>query len=90
MGKYGKKNKVKDNLAHYNICILGESGIGKTTLMVNTCQKLFGEEGYMILNMGKEDGIDCIDGASYEDVPNFKAFDAITQDIKTKKKIILI
>lgn len=86
MGKFGKKNKVKDNLANYNICILGESGIGKTTLMVNTCQKLFGEDGYIVLNMGKEDGIDCIDGAIYEDVPNFKAFDTITQDIIKNKK----
>ena len=84
MGKFGKKNKIKENLAHYNICILGESGIGKTTLMVETCQKLFGDDGYMLLNMGKEDGIDCINGAIYEDVPNFKAFDTITQDIIKK------
>jgi hypothetical protein len=85
MAKFGKKNKVSENLEDYNICILGESGIGKTTLMVQTCQKLFGEDGYMILNMGKEDGIDCIDGASYEDVPNYKIFDAITRDIIANK-----
>jgi hypothetical protein len=85
MAKFGKKNKVSENLEDYNICILGESGIGKTTLMVQTCQKLFGEDGYMILNMGKEDGIDCIDGASYEDVPNYKVFDAITRDIIANK-----
>lgn len=85
MAKFGKKNKVSENLEDYNICILGESGIGKTTLMVQTCQKLFGEDGYMILNMGKEDGIDCIDGASYEDIPNYKIFDAITRDIIANK-----
>lgn len=85
MSKYGKRNKVSENLGDYNICVLGESGIGKTTLMVQTCQKLFGEDGYMILNMGKEDGIDCIDGASYEDIPNFKVFDAITKDIISNK-----
>lgn len=86
MAKYGKRNRVSEKLEDYNICILGESGIGKTTLMVQTCQKLFGDDGYMILNMGKEDGIDCIEGASYEDVPNFKAFDAITKHIIANKK----
>lgn len=86
MAKYGKKNVIKDDLSKYNICVLGESGIGKTTLMVQTCEKLFGEDGYMIMNVGKEDGIDCIDNAIYEDIPDFKTFDAFTKDIIANKK----
>lgn len=86
MAKFGKKNIIKDDLSKYNICVLGESGIGKTTLMVKTCEKLFGEDGYMIMNAGKEDGIDCIDNASYEDIPDFKTFDAFTKDIIANKK----
>ena len=50
MAKFGKKNKVSLDLSTYNICILGESGIGKTTLMKETCETLFGEDGYMIFN----------------------------------------
>lgn len=83
---YGKKNKVSEDLGNYSICILGESGIGKTTLMVEVCEKLFGEDGYMIFNMGKEQGVDCIDGAIYEDIKNWKTFDAVTKDIIANKK----
>ena len=78
---YGKKKKVSQSLADYSICLLGESGIGKTTMMVTACEKEFGEEGYMIFNMGKEQGVDCIDGAVYEDIEDWKKFDAVTKDI---------
>ena len=53
MAKYGKKNKVKEGLENYSICLLGESGIGKTTTIYETCEKLFGSDGYMIFNAGK-------------------------------------
>lgn len=85
MAKFGKKNKVSHDLGDYNICILGESGIGKTTLMKETCETLFGEDGYMIFNCGKEDGVDCLEDASYEDIENYKKFDAVTKDIIQNK-----
>lgn len=85
MAKYGKKNKVSQNLNDYNICLLGESGIGKTTLMKQVCEDLFGEDGYMIFNCGKEDGVDCLADAVYEDIENFKKFDAVTKDIIQNK-----
>jgi len=79
--KFGKKNKIKVNPLDYNTGIIGESGIGKTTLAKEVCEKLVGEDGYIILNIGKEDGIDAIPNASYEDVPDWTTFDEITKDI---------
>ena len=51
--KFGKKNIIKLDPLKYNIGLIGQSGIGKTTLMKEVCEKLAGEDGYMILNCGK-------------------------------------
>lgn len=84
---YGKKSKISDNLYDYSFCLLGESGIGKTTTIALACEQEFGEDGYMIFNAGKEQGIDCLDGFSYEDIEDWKKFDAVTKDIiKNKEK----
>ena len=83
---YGKRNKISDKLQDYSVCVLGESGIGKTTLMVEACEKEFGYDGYMIFNAGKEQGIDCIDDAHYEDIENWKKFDAVVKDIVKNKE----
>jgi GTPase SAR1 family protein len=79
--KFGKKNVIKVNPLEYNLGLIGESGIGKTTLAKEVCESLVGEDGYMVLNIGKEDGIDAIPGASYEDVPDWDTFDELTEDI---------
>ena len=86
MAKFGKKSVVSNNIWNYNIGILGEGGVGKTTLMYNVCNKLVGDDGYILLNIGKEDGVKCIDGIVYEDVPNYKAWNEITKDIIDNKK----
>lgn len=86
MGKFGKRNVVSKNVTDYNVAVLGISGVGKTTLMVETCHKLVGDDGYMILNLGKEDGISCIDGAIYENVETWKKFMEVTKDIIKNKK----
>ena len=86
MAKFGKKSVVSNNIWNYNIGILGESGVGKTTLMYNVCNKLVGDDGSILLNIGKEDGVKCIDGIVYEDVPNYKAWNEITKDIIDNKK----
>jgi hypothetical protein len=79
--KFGKKNVIKIDPLAYNLGLIGESGIGKTTLAKEVCEKLVGEDGYMILNIGKEDGVDAIPNASYENVPDWDTFEEIVDDI---------
>lgn len=69
--KYGKKNEVKVNPLAYNFALIGESGIGKTTVIKQYVEKLAGEEGYMFLEIGKEDGADAINGINYLNCPEW-------------------
>lgn len=69
--KYGKKNEVKLNPLAYNLALIGESGIGKTTVIKEYCEKLAGEDGYMFLEIGKEDGADAITGINYLNCPEW-------------------
>lgn len=63
--KFGRKNEIKINPLAYNFMLIGESGIGKTTIIKEYCEKLAGPEGYMFLETGKEDGQDAINGINY-------------------------
>ena len=47
---------MSDDILSYNIGIIGEAGIGKSTLIKEVCEKIAGDEGYIMLNVGKEDG----------------------------------
>ena len=47
MGKYGKKHVIDLNPLSYSIILAGLSGIGKTTLAKEVCEKLVGEDGYI-------------------------------------------
>ena len=82
---YGKRSKISDNLSDFSIMICGESGVGKTTVISELCEKEFGEDGYLLLNTGDEEGVSAIEGVTYEDVPTFKKFQEICLDI-TKNK----
>ena len=82
---FGKKNVVSQDLADYSIMLIVESGIGKTTTMYKVCQKEFGDDGYILLNIGREDGVSAINGVVYEDVENWKKFAAIVNDIVKNK-----
>jgi len=79
--KFGKRNVIKVDPLAYNIGLLGESGIGKTTLAVDVCNKLVGEDGYILLNVGKEDGVDAIPDAVYEDIPDWNTFSEFVDDV---------
>lgn len=85
MGKYGKKNEVNLNPLAYNITILGEGGIGKTTLAKEVCEKLVGEEGYMHFDIGKEDGRLAIEGLVSEPIEDFAKLNAVCSDIIENK-----
>jgi len=83
--KFGKKNVIKVDPLAYNLGIIGESGVGKSTLVKEVCEKLVGENAYIIANVGREDGIDAIAGAIYEDIPDWDIFDEFTEDIIENK-----
>lgn len=63
--KFGRKNEIKINPLAYNFMLIGEGGIGKTTIIKEYCEKLAGTEGYMFIETGKEDGQDAINGINY-------------------------
>lgn len=82
---FGKRNVISDDLSKYSLILLGQPGIGKTTVLARACEKEFGEDGYLLLNMGKEDGVSAIDGVVYEDVEDWKKFDTVVKDIVKNK-----
>ena len=82
---FGKRSTISDNLYDYSIMICGESGVGKTTVISELCEKEFGEDGYLLLNTGDEEGVSAIEGVTYEDVPTYKKFVEISNDIIKNK-----
>ena len=70
---FGKKNVVKINPLNYNIGLIGEGGIGKTTVIKEMCEKLVGDDGYLFAECGKEDGADAISGINYINCPDWNS-----------------
>ena len=81
MAKFGKKNKVSLNPLDANICLLGLPKIGKTTIMKEVAEMLVGEDGYLFLEMYRENGAKYIEDIVYEDVPDWDTFVEIIDDI---------
>ena len=50
--------------------MIGESGIGKTTVIKEYCEKL-APDAYIFLEIGKEDGADAINGINYLNCPEW-------------------
>ena len=74
MGKFGKKNHVSLNPLDANLCLLGLPKIGKTTIMKQVAEKLVGENGYLFLEMYRENGAKYIEDIVYENVPDWDTF----------------
>ena len=85
MAKFGKKNEINLNPLAYNIGLCGESGVGKSTIIKQVCEKLVGDEGYISLDIGKEDGHKAISGIITESVPDWETFAEIVDDIVENK-----
>lgn len=84
---YGKKNTINTDLSKIIFGLLGESGIGKTTTLYHMAETLFGDEGYMLLDMGSEYGSEYIEGVVAEPIETFKKFLDVVNDIcKNKDK----
>lgn len=79
--KFGKKKEVNINPLSYNIGLAGLSGVGKSTLIKNVCEKLVGEDGYLMLDIGRESGHDCINGIISETVRDWDELTEVIDDI---------
>lgn len=77
---------MSDDILSYNIGIIGEAGIGKSTLIKEVCEKVAGEDGYIMLNVGKEDGHDAINGIVSESVPTWAKYMEVIADIVHNKE----
>lgn len=85
MGKFGKKNEVDLNPLHYNIALLGESGIGKSTIVKEVCEKLAGEDGYIHFDIGRENGAAAIQGIVSEPIEDWGKLEEVVDDIIENK-----
>lgn len=79
--KFGKKVEIDLNILRYNLGIIGEAGIGKSTVAKEICEKLVGEDGYISLNIGKEDGHGAIAGIISADIPDWSTFRDFIDDV---------
>lgn len=86
MGKFGKRVNVATDLSKYMIGVMAPSGFGKTTLMYQMCEKEFGPEGYIILDMAQEDGVAALQGAVAEKVTTWKKMKEVVDDIVKNKE----
>lgn len=86
MGKFGTQVKVNNDMSQYVIGIVAPSGFGKSTLMKNVAEKLYGSEGYIAADFGQEDGYSAIDGAIVEKCSNWKHFKEMVDDIVKNKE----
>lgn len=85
MGKFGRRVNVATDLSKYMIGIMAPSGYGKTTLMYQVCEKEFGPDGYIILDMAQEDGVAALQGAVAEKVTTWKKMREVVDDIVKNK-----
>lgn len=85
MAKFGKKNIVSNDMSSFIVGVVAPSGWGKSTLMYEVCEKLYGEDGYICADFGLEDGYAAIANATVEKCPNWKHFKEMVDDIVKNK-----
>lgn len=83
--KFGEKREICIDPLAYNIGLIGESGIGKSTVIKEVCEKLVGDDGYIALDIGKEDGHDAINGIVSAKIPDWATFKEFCDDVIENK-----
>lgn len=83
--KFGEKREICIDPLAYNIGLIGESGIGKSTVIKEVCEKLVGDDGYIALDIGKEDGHDAINGIVSAKIPDWATFKEFCDDVIKNK-----
>lgn len=83
---FGKKNVVSKNIFDYNIMLLGEAGVGKTTTMANVMRKFCKDDEYVCLQIGKEDGCKAISGLIWDNIPTWKSFKDFVNEVTTNRE----
>lgn len=79
---YGKKNQIKLDWWRFNVGLLGEAGIGKTSVIDEMCRKSLGENRYLFAECGKEDGADAIADIPYINCPSWsEEYDEINNSV---------
>lgn len=83
--KFGEKREICIDPLAYNIGLIGESGIGKSTVIKEVCERLVGDDGYIALDIGKEDGHDAINGIVSAKIPDWATFKEFCDDVIENK-----
>ena len=78
---FGKKNVVSKNIFDYNIMLLGEAGVGKTTTIAEVMRKFCNDSQYLMLQTGKEDGCKAINGLMWDSVRTWKEFTSFVDEV---------
>lgn len=85
MAKFGKKNVVSNDMSSFIIGLVAPSGWGKSTLMYEVCEELYGGDGYICADFGLEDGYAAIHDANVEKCATWKHFKDMVDDIVKNK-----
>lgn len=92
--KIGKRNKVSTDILSFNIGLIGESGVGKTTTIFKMLEKLC-PDGYLFAECGKEDGEESLENivavkvidwnSDYDEDKNTVGFRTLVDEITENK-----
>jgi hypothetical protein len=78
---FGRKNTVNKDLFAYNIMLLGEAGVGKTSMMADVMRRFCKEDEYLMLQIGKEEGCKAINGLMWEQITTWKEFTSFVDEV---------
>ena len=82
---YGKKNVIRIDPFSYNLGLIGEGGVGKTSTIFDMCRNHLGEDEYLFVECGKEEGADALSGIPYINCPDWNSeYDELTNSVGFK------